>query len=135
MDETKQRYRVADKERQLRLDSMRGQTWSLGDEIALGRVLLEESVQSGNPHLSSVLLTTLGKLTAQHLGNEIRMRRLISIEDLRVFAQRISESIVRHLAHVPNHEDIVEAIAADFSAGLCDLSKPVLRIGGTPNAQ
>jgi len=128
--DTKHKYKLADQQRQKMLVEMGSDPLNISDEIAVAKLLLAEALADKNPNLANALLGTIGKLTGQHLSDEIRLRRLISMEDLKAFAQRIAESITRHLAHVPDHESIVDRIAEDFSAGLCDLSKPVLRIGG-----
>jgi len=121
-----QRFRLADAERQRRLDELTTGPATLDRELGVARLLLEESLRVGNAGLAANLCKILGSLVKEHVANEIRMRRLISVDELREYATFMAASMCEHLRHVPDHETIVDEIAADFRLGLQRLQQPVI---------
>jgi len=82
----------------------------LRNELALIRFLVESATNSGQPHLASLLLTTLGRLVRVHERQQLERGELLA----KVVVLRLAERIVgivskQFFGLVPDWENRVDA--------------------------
>lgn len=87
----------------------------VADEIRICKTLVRRAVEAGNSGLSNALLATIAKLSTTHIANQIRLKRLLESSAVVAIAQRLSAAISLRLANVPDRDEIVDALLADFA--------------------
>lgn len=123
---SEQKFRLAQAERQKRLDELTAGEHSLARELGVCALLCEESLTANNPGITVALLNCAAKLVHEKTADEIRRRQLIPISDLNRLCAYIGDCVVTRLRDVPGSETILNDLMADFTRGLRRLQEPVV---------
>ncbi len=96
-------------------------------------MLIRRAVEQGNSGLANGLLSTIAKLSGVQIANQVRMGQLLEASAVVAIAQRLSEAIALRLAHVPNRDQVIDALTADF-AEIFKNREQLLRLSHEPTS-
>ncbi len=88
-------YRLPDEASNAELARLRTQSPSLGDELALCRLLAQQSAKT-NPALSATLLGTAAKLSKEMHMRELREAEYVHRGELAKLGAAVVEAVLRH---------------------------------------
>ncbi len=87
----------------------------VADEIRICKLLIRRAVEEGKSGLANGLLSTIAKLSSAHVTNQVRVGELLERAAVVAIAQQLSGAIAARLANVPNRDDLLDALTADFA--------------------
>jgi hypothetical protein len=118
-------YNIEDKDRARRLEALRtADGTDLSDEIALSRLLAEESVNSGRAALASQILHNIGKIELTQIAMREKAAQLLDRHAIVAMARLICANIVARLSGRPDFAELVDLIIPAIEEAVMTATPP-----------
>jgi len=119
-------YKLSDRKRRARLKHFADST-TLGNELALARLLAEESANAGNTALASSVLLVVGKLSVAHAAAMQREGQTLEKTELYRLANVLGQVVCEELENkFDGWETVVERIANRVEEVITSAGSPAL---------